>query len=70
MTLAHEFHILSNGKYVGMLFGYRTDDGLRWTHSIANHGSPMLDSTTAATTDFWETKARLPAEVHRVIFGN
>ena len=38
--------------------------------SIANHGSPLLDSTTAATTDFWETKARLPAAVHRVIFGS
>lgn len=69
MKIAHEFPILDRGEYRGMIFGHMTAQGLRWSHSLLNHGAPLLASTEAATADFWDTKARLPAAVHRVIFG-
>lgn len=69
MKIAHEFPIHDRGEYRGMIFGYMTAEGLRWSHSLSNHGSVLLPSAAAATADFWETKQRLPAAVHRVIFG-
>lgn len=69
MKIAHEFQILARGEYRGMIFGYMTADGLRWSHSLSRHGADLLPSTEAATRDFWETKQRLPAIVHRIIFG-
>ena len=70
MKLVHEFQILGGGLgYLGMLFGYETENGLRFTHTIANHGAPMFETTQAATDDFYATKARLPQAVHDMIFG-
>lgn len=67
--LAHQFQILDAGRYLGTLFAWETQDGLRFTHSILNHGRPMFETTQAATDDFYATKAALPDAVHRIIFG-
>lgn len=69
MQITHQFRILRNGRYLGTLFGYATDDGLRFTHSLACHGAQMFETTQAAQDDFFDSKARLPDRVHRAIFG-
>lgn len=63
------FEILDHGRYLGLLTCVDTYAGQRWSHSIQNHGTPLFRTSVEATHDFWDTKLRLPAEVHRVIFG-
>lgn len=43
--------------------------GVGWTHSLLSHGSQPFASPDTAEIDFWLTKDRLPAYVHKAIFG-
>ena len=52
--------------YVGLLTHIR---GLGWSHSLLRHGEPLFVSPDSAIADFWETKERLSAYVHKAIFG-
>ncbi len=51
--------------YLGMVFDH--SDG--WSHSLLTHGAPLLPSRGDAVAALIATKVRLPANVHRVIYG-
>ena len=57
----------STGRYLGLVTMY----DCMFSHSILSGGNNPFPfaSKEDAVRDFWETKARLSAEVHRIIFG-
>lgn len=66
-AIATERRLYHGGNYKGMLTHYR---GVGWTHSLLRHGSEPFSTAELAERDFWQTKAQLPANVHRAIFGH
>lgn len=53
-------------RYLGMLFHYA---GYGWVHSIQRFEEPPFPTIADAQYAFDETKKRLPADVHKALFG-